>query len=192
MIGNSGPEQFFIHTCITLLQCITPLSVGYSVVLILHPSNSLRLPYLLENCAIAETLFYFVLYLYRIYYIQRPAVHPPLPSAGKRRELVKRCFENIPDYEKYISKWFMDAPLDDIKRDNIKDFIRWAFFNTAIPDPAHDSELEEYVKELERRIGRDFQPGRSDVKCLRLTLDKVDTLHRSLVWYLVRHYSLTV
>ncbi|KAF2185779.1 hypothetical protein K469DRAFT_726555 [Zopfia rhizophila CBS 207.26] len=184
MIGNSGPEQIFIHTCITLLQCIAPLSVGYSVVLILYPPNSFRLPYFLENCAIAETLFYFLFYLYRIYYIQRPAVHPPLPSAGKRRELVKRCFENIPDHEKYISKWFRDAPLHDVKRDNIKDFFRWAFFNTATPDPAHDSELEEYVKEFERRIGRDFQPGRGNVKCLRLTLDKSDTLHRSLIWYL--------
>ncbi|KAK2470050.1 hypothetical protein H9L39_18198 [Fusarium oxysporum f. sp. albedinis] len=32
--------------------------------------------------------------------------------------------------------------------------------------------------------GRKLEPGRGNAKCLRLTLDKVEMLHRSLTWYL--------
>jgi hypothetical protein len=53
-------------------------------------------------------------------------------------------------------------------------------------DPTHDEEVEGYVKKLEIGLGASFEPGRADVKCLRLTLDKVNTLHRSLIWYIVR------
>jgi hypothetical protein len=45
--------------------------------------------------------------------------------------------------------------------------------------------VEEYVKSIELGTGLNFEHGRADVKCLRLTLDKVDALHRSLVWYAV-------
>jgi hypothetical protein len=126
-----------------------------------------------------------VFYLYRTYYLQRPAVHPPLPPIEQRRELAERCFRNIPDYEKYISKWFLGVPLDDIKRENVKYFFRWAFLSTATAGSAQENEIEEYVQKLEEAIGRKFQPGRSDAKCLRLTIDNATILHRSLVWYLV-------
>lgn len=187
MIGNSAPEHIFIHACIFLLRSVAPLSVVYNVKIYCFPL-SFRLPRPLEICALAETLWYFAFYLYRKNYLQRPAVHPPLPSREKRRELSTRCFENIPDYDKYISKWFLDASLDDIKRENIKDFFRWAFFNTAISDSTYDAELDEYVKQLEELAGRQFSPGRGDAKCLRLTFDKAHILHRSLIWYLVRYF----
>src|SRR5436305_14559932 len=115
MIGNSVPERIFIHTCIFLLRCVAPLSGVYTVAIHCFPL-AFRLPCPLEIWAIAETLWYFAFYLYREIYLQRPAVHPPLPSLEKRRELFTRCFENIPDYDKYISKWFLCASPDDIKR----------------------------------------------------------------------------
>ena len=78
------------------------------------------------------------------------------------------------------------APLTAVKRENVKEFFRWAFLNTDVDDPTYDDEVEEYVKSIELGTGLNFEDGRADVKCLRLTLDKVDALHRSLVWYSVR------
>ncbi|KAL7354287.1 hypothetical protein ACKS0A_05373 [Histoplasma ohiense] len=184
MIDHTPFWFIFIMTCIIILRSVAPLSVAYSAILILLPHCSYRLPSLLEYWAIAEALFYLAFYFYRTYHLQRPAVHPPLPPIEKRRELFERCLRNIPDYERYISKWFLGVPLDNIKRENVKDFFCWAFLNTATAGSAQDDEIEEYVRKLEEAIGREFQPGRSNAKCLRLTIDNATILHRSLVWYL--------
>jgi len=53
-------------------------------------------------------------------------------------------------------------------------------------DPTYGNEVEGYVMKLEIGTGMDFEPGRADVKSLRFTLDRVDALHRSLIWYKVR------
>ena len=79
-------------------------------------------------------------------------------------------------------------PLSAIKRENVEEWLRWAFLNTGKADPAHVDEVEGYVKSLEASTGTIFGPGRAlNVKSLRLTLDRVNALHRSLVWYVVSH-----
>lgn len=83
----------------------------------------------------------------------------------------------------------MDAPASEIKRDNVKEFFRWAFLNTGEPDIEDDEELEEYTKEIEKLLGRKIEIGRGNAKCLRLTLGNVDMLHRSLTWYLVSFFG---
>ena len=79
----------------------------------------------------------------------------------------------------------MDAPASEIKWENVKEFFRWAFLNTGVPNTVDDEELDEYVGEMEKLLGRKIEPGRGNAKCLRLTLEKVDMLHWSLTWYLV-------
>ena len=66
-----------------------------------------------------------------------------------------------------------------------KDFFLWAFFNRGGPPGEDDEELEEYIALTEELLGREIKPGRGNAECLRLTLDRVDTMHRTLVWYLV-------
>jgi len=53
------------------------------------------------------------------------------------------------------------------------------------PPGNDDEELEEYVVATEKLLGRPIQQGRGDATCLRLTLDRVEMLHRSLIWYFV-------
>jgi len=91
----------------------------------------------------------------------------------------------VPDPQRYLSKWFLDAPASEIKRENVKDFLRWAFLNKAEIDATDEEELDEYVQGLEKLVGRQFEAGRGEAKCLRLSLDRVDMLHRSLTWYTV-------
>jgi len=95
--------------------------------------------------------------------------------------------------EKYLSQWFLGAEEGHIKRENVKEFIRWAFLNAgpAVNEDEDEREVESYISALEKLLGRDIPLGKGSAKSLRLTMDKVDCLHRSLLWYLV-WYSLVI
>jgi hypothetical protein len=96
-------------------------------------------------------------------YLQKAATYPTTIGREHRRVLFQRCHENIPDPERYLSKWFMDAPTSEIKRENVKDFFRWAFLNTGVPNTVDDEELEEYIRETEKLLGRKIEPRRGNV-----------------------------
>ncbi|RTE77577.1 hypothetical protein BHE90_007948 [Fusarium euwallaceae] len=186
MAGTSLWDYIFIRTCIFLLHLVAPLSVVYSLASLL-----VRLPFQLPRELRAwlalEALFYLAVYLPLKEYLQRAAKHPVPPCRADRRKLFLQCHNNVPDPAQYLRKWFRGAPASEIKRDNVKDFFQWAFLNTGEHDPAYDEELEEYTQEMERLLGRKLELGRGNAKCLRLTLDKVEMLHRSLTWYLVSY-----
>jgi hypothetical protein len=184
MVGTSIWDYVLIRTSICLLSLIAPLSTLYSLARVPFVL-SLSFPRALEVWLALEAVFYLAFFLPRRAYLQRAAVHPPTAPREGRRKLFQECCKNVPDPERYLKKWFQDAPVSEIKRENVKEFFRWAFLNTGDVDPAHDKELEEYIGEMENLLGRKLEPGRGDVKCLRLTLDRVEMLHRSLAWYLV-------
>ena len=194
MIGTSTFDYVFIQICIYGLHYIAPLSVSYCLLQILRygfwPALSHRIPIYLEVWAAAETAFYILVHVWYRSHLQSAARHPPAPSREKRQELFKLCNTNIPDPEAYISKWFLNAPIDTIKRDNLKEFFLWAFFNRGGPPVEDNEELEEYVEATERLLGRHIEMGRGSATCLRLTVDQVSMLHRSLLWYFVRLQSL--
>lgn len=194
MIGTSTFELIEIRCAIFSLRYVAPLAQLFCIsnVAIYGFKAALSpVPLAIGSIAIAETLFYSLLYLPYRAYLQRDAVHPPALSKPERKELFKRCNANIPDGEAYLNKWFLGAPAEQIKRENVKEFFLWAFFNRGGPAGDDDEELEEYLALTEEILGRKIEPGRGDAKCLRLTLDKVDMLHRPLLWYLVRLHSHT-
>jgi hypothetical protein len=135
--------------------------------------------------AYAETLFYLLVYVPRRIYLQREAVHPAPLTREQRKELFMQCNKNILDRETYIRKWFMGAPIEDIKRADVEEFFLWAFFNRAGPPGEDKDELEEYMLLTEEWYGKSIPPGRGNVRALRLTLDKVDMQHRALMFYAV-------
>lgn len=183
MIGTSSLDFVLIRACILALQGIVLLSIVYSL-LPLHFLLHLQAPAVIEKWMHLEAAFYILIYLPRRAYLQAAARHPPLFSRAERRALFRRCHDNIPDPERYLRKWFRDAPISEIKRDNVDEFLRWAFFN-GHAGPEHNDELGEYLRLTEELLGRKLEPGRGRATCLRLTLDKVDMLHRSLVWYAI-------
>ncbi|TVY33072.1 hypothetical protein LOCC1_G008870 [Lachnellula occidentalis] len=187
MIGTSRAELYFIRFCIVGLHYLAPLAVLYCVLsIILHgfKAATYRVPLIIESIALAETLFFFCVYIPYSIYLQREAVHPPAPTREERTELFRLCNDNIPDPEAYLRKWFLGAPLSEIKRENLKEFLLWAFFNRGGPPGEDDEELEEYVSATEKLLGRPIEKGTGNAKCLRTTLDRVGMLHRSLVWYI--------
>ncbi|KAL5592435.1 hypothetical protein FOBRF1_013461 [Fusarium oxysporum] len=184
MAGTSLWDYIFIRASILLLHLIAPLSVAYSLVNLLA-RLPFQFPRVLQAWLGLEALFYLAVYLPLNKYLQRAAKHPVPPCRADRRQLFLKCHNNIPDPAQYLRKWFRNAPVSEIKRDNVKDFFRWAFLNTGDHDSTYDEELEEYTQEIEKLLGKKLEPGRGNAKCLRLTLEKVEMLHRSLTWYLV-------
>jgi hypothetical protein len=68
----------------------------------------------------------------------------------------------------------------------LKEFYKWSFLNTGVANnPTDELELEEYVQMFEEYTGHKLEPGYGKARAIRLTLDKVDMVHRPLVWYLV-------
>lgn len=194
MIGTSRAEYWFIRLCIVGLHCIAPICILYCILVVSlygFKATTYRFPLLVETGAVIETLFYLCVYVTYRRHLQREAVHPPAPSREERRELYQLCNDNIADPEAYLRNWFLGADSQDIKRENVKEFFLWAFFNRGGPPGDDEEELEEYVCLLEKLLGRPIQEGRGKAKALRLTIDQVDMLHRSLIWYLVGFHSIS-
>ncbi|KAG5802599.1 hypothetical protein H9Q71_012826 [Fusarium xylarioides] len=184
MAGTSLWDYIFMRTSIFVLHLIAPLSIVLSLILSLVPLP-FQIPRFLKAWVILEALFYVFIYLPLNSHLQKPADHPIAPCRADRQKLFQQCHDNIPDAGQYLRRWFRDAPEHEIKRENVKDFFRWAFLNMEDCDSTYDDELEEYIEKLEELLGRKLEPGRGDAKCLRMTLDKVEMLHRSLTWYLL-------
>ncbi|KAE9366733.1 hypothetical protein N431DRAFT_515263 [Stipitochalara longipes BDJ] len=166
MIGTSTAEHIFIRSCILFLHNIAPASLFYCLLLYLLPTALSVYVYL---------PFFTIFFLPYKYHLQRPAIHPELPSREERAKLFKRC-----------NTTFLGAEEGHIKRENVKEFIRWAFLNAgqAENEDEDKGEVEGYVDAMEKLLGRDIPLGKVSAKGLRLTVDKVDCLHRSLLWYL--------
>ncbi|OAR00269.1 hypothetical protein LLEC1_03402, partial [Akanthomyces lecanii] len=173
---------YFSAWSLLFLHLIAPFSIIYTLVNVL-----VRLPFQvplpLQVWLAFEASFYLAIYLPYHGYLQKAARHPELPCREDRKKLFKRCHETIPDPVQYLRKWFRGAAEAEIKRENVKDFFRWAFLNTDKVETADEEELDEYVREMETLLGRTLEPGRGTAECLRLTLSKVEMLHRSLMWY---------
>ncbi|EPE35530.1 alpha/beta-Hydrolase [Glarea lozoyensis ATCC 20868] len=189
MIGTSKPEYYFILVCIIGLHYLAPIALLYTLInLILHGFNikatAYGVPLIIEIIAVAESLFFLCVFLPYKSYLQREAKHPNPPSRDEREELFRLCNENISDPEVYLRKWFLGAELEDIRKDNVKEFFLWAFFNRGGPPGDDEDELDEMVSATETLLGQPIEDGRGSAKCLRLTLDEVKMLHRSLVWYM--------
>lgn len=132
----------------------------------------------------------------------KDANHPPLAIRSEREALFNRCHGYIPDVNAYLTNWFLSAQLDMIKRQNVEAWILWAVFSTDSHKANHDEWKEEingYVDEVERLLGRPLEAGMAEVESMRLTLQPVITAHRPFLWFTIigavdcfTHVSLTV
>ena len=99
---------------------------------------------------------------------------------------------------RFLSGWFFGAAPEDIQRDNLSEWMLWAFFNKDTRDAYIDGHDNEITQELGRYI--DFwqetthivpEPGyNKNVKCIRLNSDPVKVIHRPACVYIVSTYIL--
>ena len=185
MIGTSLPEYLFVRACIFLLRFFVPLIVAALVLTLILDHDATGLTLFLEIITIAEVAFYVLVYIPKYRVLQKPAKHPPIGTRAERRELFDKGNETITDPERYLMKWFNNAPFESIQRENVKEFFCWAFFNRAVWGPDDDAELEEYADKVEGLLGRKLLPGIGPATPVKLTLDPAVIYHRPLVWYMV-------
>ncbi|KAF2870033.1 hypothetical protein BDV95DRAFT_496692 [Massariosphaeria phaeospora] len=195
MIGTSTPQYLFIRTCILGLRAVTPLTIFYSAYSIADPPASTAGKLLLAWCGL-ETAFWLLVFLPRKRALQADAVHPPPLDHDDRKDLFWRCWDKIPNPEYFLSRWFLGAKAHEIRRENVKDFYRWALLNRGDDTQdrarvdadvwkAEDEELEGYVDGVQTLLGRNIEPGRGSATGLRLTVDSVKMLHRPFLWYMI-------
>ncbi|TQS35303.1 hypothetical protein Golomagni_04281 [Golovinomyces magnicellulatus] len=182
MIGNSKFEYFYIKFFIIILHHVAYLCLCYCAGSILFYGLTEFLSSPFSYYPILESIFFLSHFPY-CNHLQRDAVFPSPGDREERKKLVSLCHQNLPCPEDYLRQWFLGAELTEIKRENIKDFILWAFFNRGGKPGIDDDELNEYIDDLEMRLGRRIEKGRGNVSPLRLNLDRVNMLHRSIIWY---------
>ncbi|PVI00813.1 hypothetical protein DM02DRAFT_614075 [Periconia macrospinosa] len=213
MIDHSIPRYIFIRICILALRIITPLSIFFCSLSIADPPRNGFTKFLLA-WSIIETAFWLLVFLPRKRALQASANHPPLIEREERKALFWRCWDQIPNPEWYLNRWFPGAKVWEIRRDNVAEFYRWALLNkgdepiekteSVVVNPGTDEEtsdgvrelevlkkqeereeLDEYVDGLQTLLGRRLEPGKGNAQSLRLTTDKVNMLHRPFLWYMI-------
>jgi pimeloyl-ACP methyl ester carboxylesterase len=207
MLDHSPFQLVQIRAVIILLAYAPWLELGILVSLItakaaLHayepPGRAYSISVsILTGLLVSELAFYIIKYVPHLRRLEREAQHPAPLTRQQRLDLFEKCAANIPDADSYVRLWFHGAELKDIKRDNVAEFILWAFFdrdgiegNGPIPGPGPEddditAELEYYISRTEDLLGTKLALGRGSATCLRLTIDKVQQSYRSLLWYLI-------
>lgn len=189
MIGTSLLEYMFIRVCILFLHSIAPASVLFTAWLLLRPflPQSLqcdRLPFPIEAWLVAEAVFFLGVFLPLRYSLQRSAIYHEPMSDEQRERLFRYCMSNVGDPDRFCCRWLMVRENGHIRRENVKDFIRWAFFSPEQVQE-YEPEVEAYMRHMEKMLGRELPSGKTDAEGLGPMLHEVDALHRSLLWYTV-------
>jgi hypothetical protein len=190
MINDTRIEFLFIRASILFLDNIFPFALLYCALV----AASKVVPTLSRLCCLPQSIvawlawevaFYFCIFRPRLDNLQRDAVHPELAERAERDRLFHLCNTNIPDPEEYLRNWFGGAKKDEIKRENVKEFLRWAFLSSREIRDEFEEEIEMYTRKTEETLGRTLPEGRGSAKCLRLTLDEIHFRRRSFLWYMV-------
>ncbi|KAI7773593.1 hypothetical protein LA080_010363 [Diaporthe eres] len=198
--GNSFYEYAVVRACITLLQHpVAFYTSGLAACLIGAHFSQSRACWRTATCTVLSLISIestYAFFVWRPYTkrLKEPARHPTLSSTAERRALFERCMATIPNFDHYLSIWFLGAELSDIRRENIREFLLWAFFDVDLRSDKHkhssrddkySAEVDQYIARIENLWGRPFESGRGRAKCLRLTIDSIETKYRTVWWYAI-------
>ena len=184
MLPNRLPHYVFIRLSIWALQAVAPASAVYCLVSGLGYGF---LPRPLEWLAFAEVLFYFCVSLPRQRVLDKSRPNAVQRSRRERQALFERCWSSIPDPETFLSVWFRGANVDQIHREDLKDFLAWGFLYQTEASAGDDDELESYIRQVEDRLGMTFPPGRGLCRASQVSTDPLRFRHKPLFFYLVRY-----
>ena len=187
MLKDTWPQYLLIRIVVLILQHIGPVCLAYTLWNIRDawpqwPIHSTFQAY----CALEAVFLIFFLW-YRVY-LQHAATHPPLRSREERKALFAKVRSEVNDPDKFISGWFRGAKVEDIGREELKEFLNWSFWEgraDIAPGGVDEEEMEEYTGKVEKMMRMQCKPGRGTARSLRLTLDPIDMECRAITWYMV-------
>eukprot|EP00850_Spirogloea_muscicola_P000738 SM000003S10983 [mRNA] locus=s3:146227:149981:+ [translate_table: standard] len=90
------------------------------------------------------------------------------------------------DVRHFISGWFMGAPVEHIKRDNLREFVAFSFFHRSFDQLSKDQlrGVDDIIGRVESAWGLRFEPGRNpDVQFMAHTREPLRALHHPLMLY---------
>jgi pimeloyl-ACP methyl ester carboxylesterase len=191
MLPDTRGTRIFSQAFAWYFQAIAPLSFAYCSYRMLGIIGISRVPHLpkaFELWLLAETSFYLLIYLPMSIGVHGPAMSLAIPDRAKRHHLFNKCIATITDPVRYVSLWHRGAPIERIGREDVKEWICWAFMNKGNWDSDEDTELDQYVNNLEKLFadGLKFKEGHgTGVKTLRFSLDPVNLTHKPLLFYVL-------
>lgn len=145
----------------------------------------------------------FSVFLWRISRAAQPLLNPPDIDLATLESLLDKCLGSSSPRSSSLTKeqeqavfksrmrrWFHGAPLKEIKEENVREWLAWAFGGSELEDIRSDAKRIELIDKalavVSERAGYRFEPGYNPAsKCLRLTLDPVRFLHRPFGYYVV-------
>ena len=186
MLNDNWPHYLLIRLVILVFQWIAPACVGYTAWNVTQSWPEWPINTIFQAWTAAETAFFVIFVAFYRSYLQRPALHPPPRSKEERQALFAKVRAEVHDPEKYFRGWFLGAKVEDIGRDDVKDFLNWSFWDGRA-DIAHNSadeeEVCEYISKVEKMMRVPFRIGKCNATSLQLTLDPVEMECRTLLWY---------
>lgn len=189
MLKDGLWTRTFIRTSILALRSVTPLSITYCVFRALGWvwTGKRTILRLVDVYAATESVFFLVVYLPRRWLLNSPASPSTLLETPEARErLFLKSWDASPDPREYLTGWFKGVTVEDLRSEDIKDFISWRLWNTLQRSPEHEVELERYVDLVEDILQIKFPPGKSGKTSMAVTFEPLRIVHRPLLWYLVR------
>ncbi|CAO3614637.1 unnamed protein product [Cunninghamella blakesleeana] len=113
----------------------------------------------------------------------------------QRTKLYWDCVQSVTDVQIWTKGWFyysdtMSHPqFSEIYRDNMAEWFCWAFWDDDLSKvrgcPEKSNEIEWMIDNYEESFQLKLKQGYNDnVKCVRLTLDPVQAVHRPLLVYI--------
>ncbi|TEA12995.1 hypothetical protein C8034_v005508 [Colletotrichum sidae] len=192
MLNRTVHELVFIRVWILLMRypIIPYISILTACYLGANHSQSpgqwTTTAWVVSGMVLVELLYVLFIWLPYTRRLKEPAEHPPPSSPADRRALFERCMGTVPNYEGYLRMWFLGAEASEIRRDNVREFLLWAFFDVEEGSDGGEDysvEVDEYISYIEAGMGTPFEQGRGRAKCLRLTVDSVEPTYRTVWWY---------
>lgn len=193
IVQKTWPQYIAVRLLIIMMRDLGLLGLTYFYVVfalggvkaIAHPVSIF-----IEVIAAIEILFYLLFFLpYKRYLQTYKPYTPARMSRSQRARLFSKALSLVPDGEEFVRMWMLNAHMEDIRRENLKDWLLWALFeqdNTAgRPSKEVEAELEGYIDDTEEKFGIKLRPGRGNAEALKLAFDPVIIQHRSLLYYMV-------
>ncbi|KAK2004230.1 hypothetical protein LX36DRAFT_623791 [Colletotrichum falcatum] len=193
IVQKTWPQYIAVRVLIVMMRDLGLLGFTYFyAIFALGGVDAITHPFsiFVEVVAAIEILFYLFFFLPYKWYLQTwKPYQPPRMGRAQRARLFYKALSLVPDGEEFVRKWMLNAHIEDIRRDNLKDWLLWALFEqdnmVSRPTKDIDLELEQCIDDAEEKFGIKLRPGRGEAEALRLIFDPVIIQHRSLFYYLV-------
>lgn len=191
MLPTTRKALIFSRLFAWCFQSVAPVSLIYwtlNITRVVVPRDW-HLPAVIEAWLLAEVLFWILVYLPIARAIHGPSIKGAETTRAQRKEIFAKCLATIDDPTRFVSLWANGASPETLGRENVKEWICWAFLDqSSWTTSDQDEELDEYVTALESLLpgAMVFRKGRmTDVSLLRLSVDPVKISHKPLLFYAV-------